>query len=249
MQLADAEGIEAVTLRRLAKDLGVTPMALYWHIPNKDSLLDALVDRVIQEVDLTADLTAPWPQQLRTLMTRIIEALRAHPWTVALLPTRSLSRGWLRATEHALEILTRAGFSNKGATHIARHAHFTVIGLVSGELGYPAGPLAHTDVEARQRDAFTVLRALPSEEFPNVIGAAHWLTACEEPEAYYRVGLNILITGIEAMAGQHESLYRTLRQGRTQHPALPAVAHRRLHRRGPTQTQDPHSRCADKTRA
>ena len=166
----------------------------------------AVVDRVIQEVDLTADLRAPWPQQFRTLMTRIIEALRAHPWTVALLPTRSLSRGWLRPTEHALEILIRAGFSNKGATHIARHAHFTAIGLVSGELGYPAGPPGRTDGQARQRDAVTLLRALPSEDFPNVIGAAHWLTACDEPEAYYRVGLNILIAGIEAMAGQHEAL-------------------------------------------
>lgn len=204
MRLADAEGIEAVTLRRLAKDFGVTPMALYWHIPNKDSLLDALVDRVVQDVDLTAAPTAPWPQQLRTLMTRVIEALRAHPWTVTLLPTRSLSRGWLRATEHALEILTRAGLRTKAATHIARHAHFTVIGLVSGELGNPAAPAGRSDGEA-QRDAVTVLRALPSEEFPHVIGAAHWLTACDEPEDYYRVGLDILIAGIEAMADQPET--------------------------------------------
>jgi hypothetical protein len=73
-------------------------------------------------------------------------------------------------------------------------------------LGYPAEPPGRSDGETQQRDAFTALRGLPSEDFPNVIDAAHWLTACDEPETYYRFGLNILLAGIEAMARQEETL-------------------------------------------
>src|SRR4051794_9568578 len=60
LQIGDAEGVEAITVRRLATDLGVTPMALYWHFKNKDELLLGLVDHVMGRVraDRTAD--DPW---------------------------------------------------------------------------------------------------------------------------------------------------------------------------------------------
>src|ERR1700748_2831143 len=75
LQLADADGLEALTIRKLATDLRVTPMALYWHFRSKDELLEGLAERIWSEIDVNVDRAAPWPDQLR--------------WLLAFLP-----RGW-----------------------------------------------------------------------------------------------------------------------------------------------------------
>ena len=68
-----------VTIRRLAEDLGVTPMALYWHFRNKDALLDAMMGRVYSEVDPAVDESVTWREQFRALMDSLAGVLRAHP--------------------------------------------------------------------------------------------------------------------------------------------------------------------------
>src|ERR1700722_18996624 len=79
LRLADTVGLEALTIRKLATELGVTPMALYWHFRSKDELLTGLVERVWTEIDLEVDRSAPWPDQLRTLFESLLVVLRAHP--------------------------------------------------------------------------------------------------------------------------------------------------------------------------
>ena len=69
LALADAEGLEAVTIRRLAKRLGVTPMALYWHFPSKDELLDGVAASLFEKVDLSlGGASGGWQNQLRALL-------------------------------------------------------------------------------------------------------------------------------------------------------------------------------------
>src|SRR3712207_4958812 len=101
LALAEAEGLGAVTIRRLAKELGVTPMALYWHFRSKDELLDGMAARIFEEVDLAVvDASAAWQEQLRVLLGSMLGVLRAHPSTAILLSTRTASsEGSLRATE------------------------------------------------------------------------------------------------------------------------------------------------------
>src|SRR3712207_3087264 len=71
LALAEAEGLGAVTIRRLAKELGVTPMALYWHFRSKDELLDGMAARIFEEVGLAVvDASAAWQEQLRVLLGR-----------------------------------------------------------------------------------------------------------------------------------------------------------------------------------
>src|SRR5829696_2199994 len=91
LSLADAEGLEAVTIRRLAKELGVTPMALYWHFRSKDELLDGMAARIFEEVDLTVDASAAWQEQLRALLGSMLGVLRTRPSTAILLSTRTAS--------------------------------------------------------------------------------------------------------------------------------------------------------------
>src|SRR5258705_2061428 len=79
LKLADAEGLDAITIRRLAQELGVTPMALYWHFKNKDELLLGITDHVMSEVRADRSAADPWPAQLRAMVTALVRAMRAHP--------------------------------------------------------------------------------------------------------------------------------------------------------------------------
>src|SRR4029077_11191572 len=121
MALADAEGLEALTIRRLATELGVTPMALYWHFRNKEELLAGLGDQIWAELDTDVDPAAPWPAQLRALMESLVHVLRTHPSASELLMSgEKQSVAALDANEVALEVLHRAGFDPRHASAITR---------------------------------------------------------------------------------------------------------------------------------
>src|SRR5438552_7484921 len=79
LALADADGLDAVTIRRLAQELGVTPMALYWHFKNKDELLVGLADHLLGGVKATRGPGDPWLQQLRAMVEALLVVIRAHP--------------------------------------------------------------------------------------------------------------------------------------------------------------------------
>jgi AcrR family transcriptional regulator len=203
--LADAEGLAAVTVRRLTSELGVTPMALYWHYRNKQALLDALTERVIGEFDLTVDETAPWREQLRSLLASMIQGLRAHPWGSELLTRCTApSDAYLQALEVMLGILRRGGYSAEQAVHVARHAFRWALASATDEAGYvrqhdPGAPESDADAQGR---TYALLRALPSDRYPNVVEAAAPLTTCDDPEADLAMGLDVLLAGIEATADQ-----------------------------------------------
>jgi AcrR family transcriptional regulator len=198
LAVADAEGIDAVSVRRLARELGVTPMALYWHFDGKEALRHALGDRLLDELDLTLDERVPWPEQLRAFVASFTAVLRAHPSAAVLigsLPTIA-SENALRATEVALDILRRAGFSSEEAAHITTQIVRTTTSMAIAELdevrapGEPAG-----DKEA-------ILRALPPERFPRVIEAAGALSAPQDPESFYDLVIELVVAGIESAAAK-----------------------------------------------
>jgi AcrR family transcriptional regulator len=106
LRLADSVGLEALTIRKLTTELGVTPMALYWHFRSKDELLTGLVERVWTEIDVDVDPAAPWPDQLRGLLESLLAVLRAHPAAPRLLlDFGKQTEASLRPMEVALEIL------------------------------------------------------------------------------------------------------------------------------------------------
>src|SRR5215469_16493254 len=99
LQLADADGLDALTIRKLATRLGVTPMALYWHFRGKEELLEGLAERVWSEIDVNVAAAEPWPAQLRRLLDSLIRVLRAHPAAPQLLlQTEKPCEAKLRAT-------------------------------------------------------------------------------------------------------------------------------------------------------
>jgi TetR/AcrR family transcriptional regulator, tetracycline repressor protein len=146
------------------------------------------------------DASATWQEQLRALLVSMVGVLRAHPTAAILLSTRTASseRGLL-ATEVALEILRRGGFSPTEATQIARHALSTVVNLVSGEPGVVAREESGDMIDARRR-ARLFLESLPPERYPRLVEAAAPLSEGVDPDTYFAFGLDLLLAGIEAMA-------------------------------------------------
>src|SRR5664279_6064760 len=112
LAVADADGLSAVSIRRIAQDFGVTPMALYWHVKNKDELLAAMGDRMLDSLVLPADDGKRDLDELREVMAQLVSALSAHPGSTGLAQVRVLQceTGQLLA-ERALDILRRSGFS------------------------------------------------------------------------------------------------------------------------------------------
>jgi TetR/AcrR family tetracycline transcriptional repressor len=201
LALADELGLEALTIRRLAQDLGVTPMALYWHFRSKEELLAGLGDQVWAEIDADIDPAADWPAQLRGLMESLVAVLRGHPSASQLLMAGQKLHGdaSIAVTETALSVLARGGFSPVQASEIARSALWTGLILVMGEPGFdPAGTPAERAEQMRQ-DKIR-LAMLPPDRFPFVVEAAGPLTACDDPDFHYQFGIDMFIAGVVAVA-------------------------------------------------
>jgi TetR/AcrR family tetracycline transcriptional repressor len=203
LALADAEGLEAVTIRRLASDLGVTPMALYWHFRNKEELLAGLADRVWAEIDVRVDSRAGWLDQLRSLLESLVQVLRRHPAASSLLleGVKRTSEAAQTATETTLEVLHRGGFDAEYAAAIARSALFTGLMLVMSEPGNEPGMPAAERAE-HMRQTRIRLALLPPDRFPRTVEAAEPLTACDDPDFHYEFGIDMFIAGVRAMAAQ-----------------------------------------------
>jgi TetR/AcrR family transcriptional regulator, tetracycline repressor protein len=201
LALADAEGLEAVTIRRLAADLGVTPMALYWHFRSKDELLDGLAERVWGEIDVDVDPDADWSAQLRGLLESLIRVLRTHPSASQLLISgeQRTSEAASIANEVALEVLHRAGFDAEHAAAIAKNALFTGITLVMSEPGFEPG-LTEAERVEHLRLARVRLSLLPPDKFPRLVECAAPMTAGDNLDFHYKLGVDLFIAGVQALA-------------------------------------------------
>ncbi|HEX9065050.1 MAG TPA: TetR family transcriptional regulator [Streptosporangiaceae bacterium] len=200
LALADADGLDALTIRRLATALGVTPMALYWHFRSKEELIEGLSDRIWGEIKTDVDPASPWSGQLRSMLESLIEVLRAHPCASTLLMEKpSLSPSHWAATETTLAILRGAGFDAQHAAEIARSALWTGIILVTSEPGFDPGLPADERAEIQRRKQIE-LASLPPGRYPHLVEAAVPLTACDDPEFHYRFGVDLFVAGVQALA-------------------------------------------------
>jgi TetR/AcrR family transcriptional regulator, tetracycline repressor protein len=202
LALADAAGLDALTIRKLATELGVTPMALYWHFRGKDELLEGLGERLWSEVDLTVDRSALWTDQLRALLKSLLTVLRTHPAAPALLARHNIvkSEAGLNALEVALELLRTAGFSPADASAVARSTLWTALTLVMSEPGIEM--LDGAEREELQRKKAVTMATLSPARYPRVVECALPMTACDDPEEHYQFGVDVFIEGVAAIAAK-----------------------------------------------
>lgn len=121
VELADREGLEGLSMRNLARDLRVVPMALYRHVANKDALLDAMVDLVVAEIDPpAADLD--WKQATRRRILSARRMLLRHPWAARAIESRTdPTPGVIGYFDEMIGLFLAGGFSIE-LTHHALHA-------------------------------------------------------------------------------------------------------------------------------
>lgn len=197
LALVDAEGLDALTMRRLGQELDRDPMALYRYAENRAALLDGVAEIVLADLVITAD-GPDWQTQLRRTGHDFRRLALAHPHVVPLIVTRPLATplglrplATLRPLEQILGLLTRAGFAPDQSLHVYR----AYCGLLNGHV---LNELQEVLVDPLATDALLRLGLdrLPAEEFPHIRGLAGELLAGYDGEAELDVLLDVLLDGL-----------------------------------------------------
>lgn len=193
--LADREGLDAVTIRRLAQDHGVTAMALYWHFKDKEQLLDGIAEQLFSDVVLPEVTDEPWHARLRDVLVAFLAAIRPHPAVASLALNRILaSDAGLVVADRVLGLLREARFPPGQAAEVGSYLLCAIITLVSAEPG-PERALDAEERDAAIRTRKASLGALSPQRFPNVVAAADSLASCVDENSYFDVGLDLLVQG------------------------------------------------------
>jgi AcrR family transcriptional regulator len=198
LAIGDAEGLDAVSLRRIAAELGVTPMALYRYVASKEQLLDEMLDAVWGEVELPGPAARDWWEGLATLARSTRAAFLAHPAAAAIAARRAGGgKNVLRVVEVILARLDRAGFDPQRAARIYLPFARSLLALIVFE----ASLLPELSDEERRQAAVRArsdLESLPADAYPRLVAAAPHLATPYEPERVFEEGLELLRAGIEA---------------------------------------------------
>ena len=193
MALADAEGLDELSMRRLAEALGVEAMSLYHHVPNKDAILDGMVDRVFAEIELPrAELG--WRDALRGRMSSVREVLVRHPWALRILESRKTpGHATLLHHDAVLGCLRQHGFSVPLAAHAYALLDSYVFGFVHTELNLPFKTSEET--QAVVKDMFA---ALPAGAYPHLaeLTIEHVLRPGYAYANEFEWGLDLLLDGL-----------------------------------------------------
>jgi AcrR family transcriptional regulator len=186
----DRHGLESLSMRRLAAELGVGAMTLYGYYGSKQELLDAVVDAAVSGRPGPIP-DGPWQDQLIELMRRARHNIGRHPALAKLRATQPVLRPEaLRFAEAALSILRGAGFDKREAT-LSFRLLFTYV------FGYVTFSPQERAAEAR-RDAFAAVRALPPDEYPNLTSAIDEAAAAMAGDEAFEYGLARIVGGFEA---------------------------------------------------
>ncbi|UFT00259.1 TetR/AcrR family transcriptional regulator C-terminal domain-containing protein [Nocardia huaxiensis] len=198
LRIVDRDGVDGLSMRRLAEAVGRDPMVIYRHVPNKAAVLDGVAEVVFAQLSVDA-ADSDWMSQLRSVARDFRQLALDHPRVVPLLVTRPLAtplglrpQAVLRPLEDVLTLLTRAGFSGPDALHIYRALFGFLHGHVLNELQEIVENPEETDDLLRLG-----LHRLPIGEFPLLRGLAPVLAAYDGAAELER-GLDILLTGLAA---------------------------------------------------
>jgi len=200
LRVMDEEGLEAVTMRRVAREVGVEAMSLYHHVEDKEDLLDAVCEHVMAQFEYPA-LTDDWAENCRRGARAWRQILQRHPNVMRLFAERRgpiRSADSIRPSEFALSLLRSSGLSDRDTVQ-AFHAFGGYIqGFVMMELGSIAGGSDEDHVKA-YADLVTQL----PDEFPIFQRVGPYFAECDADEQF-EFGLDLLIRGLESRAGSVE---------------------------------------------
>ncbi|MBI3747589.1 MAG: TetR family transcriptional regulator [Chloroflexi bacterium] len=208
LEIGTAEGLEAVTLRRLAQELGVTPMALYRHVRDKQDLINAMTEVVLEGMDVTAGVQPgmTWTERLRLEIENYKAQIDARPLALPLSIAYNAEGppSFWRVLERLLAILLEAGFARREAIVLIRMISNLLAGyLLLLQQGMPADALPPDprQLDLMRRGFALAQMRLPRDEFPNLVESAEdtaevWLT---DPNDWWGYTVDLITFGMERM--------------------------------------------------
>ena len=198
VRLADEGGIESLSMRRLARELGVEAMSLYNHVASKSALVDGAVDLVLEEIELPS--SGEWDEAIRRCAISAHEAFLRHPWACALVLSpsgdggESIDTPRVRYMEWLLGRLREAGFS-PGLTYSAYHTLDShILGFTLWQLGH-VGAVRDTGESLEDLARGFVQRL--GADFPYLAEhAEQHVAAGNDGASEFEFGLDLLLDGL-----------------------------------------------------
>ncbi|MET4592219.1 TetR/AcrR family transcriptional regulator C-terminal domain-containing protein [Arthrobacter sp. 754] len=206
VSLADELGIGELSMRRLAQELGVVPMALYKHVANKDELLDGMVDVVVKEIDPPADEPA-WREVVRRRILSARSVLLRHQWARQVLETRTnKTPGVLAYMDSFIGIFLDRGFSADLTHHVMHAVGSRMWGFTQELFAEPADRAGEGAAEVDTALQLAMLQEM-SRRYPNVLRIAMASSHDEggvvgqgcDDQFEFEFALDLLLDGIERL--------------------------------------------------
>jgi AcrR family transcriptional regulator len=194
LDLADRDGFEACTMRKLGAQLGVEAMSLYRYVASKEDLLSGLVDLVFAEVEVDEPGTTEWRTAMRDRARSHRAAMRRHPWAIGFMEGRMQpGPASLRVHDATLGILRAAGFPFRAAVHANSVLDAYVYGFALQERGLPAQADGATAEVMREQ-----ARHVPEmRDFPYLVEAmGEFADVGYDYDAEFAFGLELILDGI-----------------------------------------------------
>lgn len=189
--VADAGGIGALTMRSLARELGVKPMSLYYYVAGKAEILDGIVDLVFSEIDLPSP-GGDWQSQMRHRADSARRTLRRHPWAIGLMESRANpGPATLRHHESTLATLRGAGFSVAMTAHAYALLDSYIYGFALQEAALPFNPQTVTEATEAIMEQF-------AGEYPHLVEMAtgHILRPGYDFGDEFDIGLTVILDAL-----------------------------------------------------
>lgn len=205
MRLADAEGQEATSMRRIAAELGAGTMTLYGYVADREALHAAMLDEALGEIELP-DRADGWREQLQVAARQLRAVCRRHPWVAQLLGTTPVfyAPRWLRTLEFSLAALEPFGMDVRRAAALVRLVNNYVVGTTLRETSEIRASGPDEDPAARQAAVTAYLRqVVASGRYPAFSQLARAMLDGRDlaPDENFEIGLRCLLDGVEAELG------------------------------------------------
>lgn len=186
VELLDAEGLDGLKMRRLADRLGAGAMSLYWHVDNKEKVLDLALDSVLEYRALAQTETHDWRGVVVAMLGDWRGSMLRHPWSASLLPRRALGPNMLSRLEMLSKSLSKAGIEEANLNV----AIWSLWNYVMGATITRASFDLSDDERAAAQQQLTSL----SEHYPTIAGSR--LLLDDDWDGTFRKGLDFLLDGL-----------------------------------------------------
>jgi len=203
LTILQSDGLDAVTMRRVAAALDTGAASLYVYVPGREGLLQAMLDRVIATIDLEAPDPSRWRTQLHSLLQHIHQTLAAHPGIAAItLVDSPTTEVVLRLTENLLGILLAGGLDPQDAAWTCDILVMLVMGVAhENDVRRPRGHSGNRGRPEQVDEIYRTFAGLPPDRFPLLVTHAAQMVAGESDERF-RFAIDVVIDGVAARAAR-----------------------------------------------